>query len=88
MEQGIRRRLGPDRQVIAKQAGIARGSFYQPIGRQFPVFGIARQIVCYVAEVKKPDGERMDGFHDSQLESATFPPLLPGPGLPGPGRGT
>jgi hypothetical protein len=32
----------------------------------------ALTIVQYVAEVKKPDGERLDGFHDSDLESLRF----------------
>ena len=31
--------------------------------------GLAVQIVTYVAEVKKPDGVRLPGFHDSQLDS-------------------
>ena len=30
---------------------------------------LAQQIVQYVAEIKKPDGERLPGYHDSQLES-------------------
>ncbi len=33
------------------------------------LMSIARLIVQYVAEVKKPDGERLDGYHDGQLES-------------------
>jgi hypothetical protein len=33
---------------------------------------LALTIVQYVAEVKKPDGQRLDGFHDSQLESLRF----------------
>ena len=33
---------------------------------------MALQIVQYVAEVKKPDGERLEGFHESQLESLRF----------------
>jgi hypothetical protein len=32
----------------------------------------AMQIVQYVAEIKKPDGARLEGFHDSQLESLRF----------------
>lgn len=32
----------------------------------------ALQIVQYVAEIKKPDGARLEGFHDSQLESLRF----------------
>ena len=33
---------------------------------------MALQIVQYVAEVRKPDGGRLEGFHDSQLESLRF----------------
>jgi hypothetical protein len=42
-------------------------------------FAIARQIVQYVTEVKKPDGERLDGYHDAQLESLKFQLLSPAP---------
>ncbi len=43
---------------------------------------IAMSIVRYVAEVKKPDGERLDGFHDSQLESLRFRLFSPAPVYP------
>ena len=33
---------------------------------------LASSIVDYVAEVKKPDGERLPGFHDAQLQSLRF----------------
>ncbi len=36
------------------------------------LYTIARQIVRLVAEVKKPDGERMPGYHDAQLETLKF----------------
>jgi hypothetical protein len=36
------------------------------------LFTIAREIEQYVTEVKKPDGERLDGYHDAQLESLKF----------------
>jgi hypothetical protein len=42
----------------------------------------ALTIVQYVAEVKKPDGARLDGFHDSQLESLRFRLLSPAPVYP------
>ncbi len=42
----------------------------------------ALTIVQYVAEVQKPDGERLDGFHDSQLESLRFRLLSPAPVYP------
>ncbi len=39
-------------------------------------------IVQYVAEIKKPDGERLDGFHDAQLESFRFSLFSPAPVYP------
>ncbi len=36
----------------------------------------------YVAEVKKPDGERLPGYHDSQLESLRFRMFSPAPIYP------
>jgi len=44
--------------------------------------GMALNIVQYVAEVKKPDGVRLDGFHDSQLESLRFRLFSPAPVYP------
>ena len=41
--------------------------------------GIAMNIVQYVAEIKKPDGERLPGYHDSQLESLRFDLFSPAP---------
>ncbi len=37
-----------------------------------PLANRALTIVEYVAEVKKPDGERLDGFHEAQLDSLRF----------------
>lgn len=39
----------------------------------------ALDIVQYVSEVKKPDGERLEGFHDSQLDSLRFQLFSPAP---------
>jgi hypothetical protein len=47
------------------------------------LLGIALNIVQYVAEVKKPNGERLQGFHDSQLESLRFRLFSPAPIYPG-----
>ncbi len=41
--------------------------------------GIAANIVDYVAEIKKPDGVRLPGFHDAQLDSLRFELLSPAP---------
>ncbi len=43
------------------------------------LYSIARLIDQYVTEVKKPDGERVDGFHDAELESLRFQILSPAP---------
>ena len=43
---------------------------------------LALSIVQYAAEVKKPDGERLDGFHDSQLDSLRFQLFSPAPVYP------
>jgi hypothetical protein len=56
---------------------------FRSIGRSFarlPNQGVT--IVRYVAEVKKPDGERLDGFHDAELESLKFSLLSPAPAYP------
>jgi hypothetical protein len=42
----------------------------------------ASTIVEYVAEVQKPDGQRLDGFHDSELDSLKFRLLSPAPVYP------
>lgn len=42
----------------------------------------ALTLVRYVAEVKKPDPERLDGFHDAQLESVRMRVLSPAPIYP------
>jgi hypothetical protein len=44
---------------------------------------IAVEIVQYVAEVRKPDGERLEGYHDSQLDSLRFRLFSPAPVYPG-----
>ena len=40
---------------------------------------LAQQIVQYVAEIKKPDGERLEGYHESQLESLRLALFSPAP---------
>lgn len=43
---------------------------------------MAITLVQYVAEVKKPNAGRLDGFHESQLESLRFSLLSPAPIFP------
>ena len=44
--------------------------------------GLAQQVVEYVAEINKPDGERLPGFHQSQLESTRLELFSPAPIYP------
>ncbi|MGD0733137.1 MAG: S46 family peptidase [Terracidiphilus sp.] len=43
------------------------------------LFVLALQIVQYVAEIKKPDGERLPQFHDAGLDALKFQMLSPAP---------
>jgi len=44
---------------------------------------IALQIVQLAAELQKPDGERLDGYHTAQLDSLRFRLFSPAPVYPG-----
>jgi Peptidase S46/Tannase and feruloyl esterase len=46
------------------------------------LFEIALEIVQYVAEVKKPDGERLPPYHEAGLSSLEFQMLSPAPIYP------
>ena len=47
------------------------------------LMALASNIVQYVAEVKKPDGQRLPGFHEAQLESLRYEMFSPAPIYPG-----
>ncbi len=66
-------------QVIAQQTQLAPQRFYQRLALSSRFYSIANQIVFYVAEVTKPDAERLDGFHDSQLEQLRYRLFSPAP---------
>ena len=55
-------------------------TFYRRSGSS--TLGNALTLVEYAAEVAKPDGERLPGFHDAQLESTKFRLLSPAPTYP------
>jgi hypothetical protein len=46
------------------------------------LFTLAMQIVQYVAEIKKPDGERLPQYHDAGLDTLRFQLLSPAPIYP------
>ena len=66
------RSLGMISQVESKYRGLVWSQ----------LFALAVTMVRYVAEVKKPDGERLAGFHDSQLDSLRFGLFSPAPLYP------
>lgn len=66
--EAARRRL-----FKAQRFGQLRGSAFASRGLL---------IVQYVAELRKPDGQRLDGFHDAQLSSLLFSLLSPAPVYP------
>src|SRR3984885_8857097 len=54
-------------EATRKAATRARQQFYHSTDSQLG--NIGAQIVDYVAEIKKPDGERLAGYHEAQLDS-------------------
>jgi hypothetical protein len=72
--------------VIAGAIELEKPRFKESVFHRVPgmrLNGIALQIVRLVAEVKKADGKRLDGYHDSQLESLKFRLFSPAPIYPG-----
>lgn len=51
-------------------------------GTNSELANLAGTIVDYTIEVKKPDGERLPGYHDAQLESLKFELFSPAPVYP------
>ena len=64
-----------------KAATRARDRAYRGLDSQLA--SLATSIVQYVAEIRKPDGERLAGYHDAQLESLKFRLFSPAPIYPG-----
>jgi hypothetical protein len=67
-------------QAEQKSATRTNDRFYHAMDSDLAT--LAANIVQYVAEVKKPDGERLPGFHDAQLESLRFRMFSPAPIYP------
>jgi len=57
-----------------------KGQMFRRTGGQ--MLSTAIEIVQYVAEVKKPDGERLEAFHEAGLESLKYQLLSPAPIYP------
>jgi len=64
----------------AKAAPITKKLLFRRLDSQLA--SLALSLVQYVAEIKKPDGERLSGFHEAQLESLRYRLLSPAPIYP------
>jgi hypothetical protein len=69
-------------EVTKRQRSLLKVRQYRTISSASQLAGLARQIVVYVQEMKKPDAERLDGYHDSQLEELKFYLFSPAPIYP------
>jgi Peptidase S46 len=69
-----------DEEALQKEKPRVKQLFFRATDSQLA--GLAVQIVTYVAEIKKPDGERLPGFHDSQLDSMKHRLFSPAPIYP------
>ena len=63
--------------VVEKEAPRVKEQFYRSTDSRLSA--LAADIVDYVAEIKKPDAERLPGFHDAELESLRYEMLSPAP---------
>ena len=66
---------------VARAVDLARPEIKKRIFRRTDsqLFSFALQIVQYVAEVRKPDGDRLPQFHEAGLDSLRFRLLSPAP---------
>ena len=64
--------------MTKKEIEVAKTNFFQQLlGSRLG--SLATTLVIYVDEVKKPDGERLEGYHESGLESLRFRLFSPAP---------
>ena len=66
---------------VKKASTRVKENYYYNLDSQLAA--LATNIVQYVAEIKKPDGERLDGYHESQLDSLRLRMFSPAPIYPG-----
>lgn len=65
--------------VIAKQSKEFDTRMYRNLALNSRFVNTARSLVFYAAEIKKPDAERLPGYHDTDLEAFKFRLLSPAP---------
>ncbi len=64
-----------------KAAGRVKERYFHALDSQLAT--LAMNLVQYVEEIKKPDANRLPGFHEAQLESLRYRMLSPAPIYPG-----
>ncbi|HEY2118544.1 MAG TPA: S46 family peptidase [Candidatus Acidoferrum sp.] len=69
-----------DSSAVDKAKTRIKQQFYRGLDSQLGTLAI--NVVTYVAEIKKPDGERLPGFHDAQLDSLKLRLFSPAPVYP------
>ena len=67
-------------EAIEKAKPRIKEQFFRSTDSQLA--GLAVNLVTYVSEIQKPDGERLAGFHESQLESLRLRLFSPAPIYP------
>src|SRR6267378_1831468 len=67
-------------EAMRKDSTRIKQSLFQSTDSQLGIIG--ETIVEYVAEIKKPDGERLDGYHEAQLDATRFDLFSPAPIYP------
>jgi hypothetical protein len=69
-------------QIAAAEQAAATRKNYTFHRLDSDLLRLATSIVQYVTEIKKPDGERLPGYHESQLESLRLRLFSPAPVYP------
>ncbi len=69
-----------EEEALEKQKPRIKEQIFRSTDSQLSALAV--QIVTYIAEIKKPDGERLPGFHDSQLDSLKQRLFSPAPIYP------
>jgi hypothetical protein len=65
-----------------RQADLTKLQQFRSISSASNLASLARQIVVYAAEIQKPDAQRLNGYHESQLEELKFYLFSPAPIYP------
>jgi hypothetical protein len=69
-----------EEEALQKERPRIKQQYFRSTDSQLSALAV--QLVTYVAEVKKPDGERLPGFHDAQLDSLRHRLFSPAPIYP------